>query len=347
MLNRWSVVVAAVALVGLLAGGLLWWRLAESTEFERAVGVAPSGADRLSWTDWRAVRSELGADLSASSSSEQLDRFLDEGFDADLTSTSALLESATLLHERFGFSPASVDWELLTQSADGALVTLQLPESADFDELGDGLEQLGYTRPDDEDGVWRGGSSLLPRIGPELTPELQYVALDPDERLVRTSDTEAYLVAALEDTGEPDDAVGEVVEASGEPLSAAVYAGPQACRELAMSSADPADQDVADELLEDAGEVNPLTAFAMSAQPDGGVRVVMGFDGDDQARTNADTRAVLARGPAPGQGGEFPDRFRVGQVTAQGDLVTMELEPVDGQFVLSDLSSGPVLFATC
>ena len=134
---------------------------------------------------------------------------------------------------------------------------------------------------------------------------------------MRTSDTADYLATALEDTGEQDEAVDQVVEASGEPLSAAVYAGPQACRELAMSSADPADQTLADQLVEDAGEVNPLTAFAMSAQP-GGVRVVLAFEDDDQARTNADSRAVLARGPAPGQGGEFADRFRVGQVTAQG-----------------------------
>ena len=346
MLNRWSVVVVAVTLVGLLAGGVLWWKIADTTEFEQAVGLAPSGADRLAWTDWRAVRSELGADLSASSSSDQVDEFLAEGFDADLTSTSALLASAPVLHERFGFSPASVEWELFSQSAEGALVTLRLPESTDFDDLADGLEELGYTRPDDEDGVWRGGSDLLAGIGPDLTPELQHIALDSEERLVRTSDTADYLATALEDTGEQDEAVDQVVEASGEPLSAAVYAGPQACRELAMSSADPADQNLADQLVEDAGEVNPLTAFAMSAQP-GGVRVVLAFEDDDQARTNADSRAVLARGPAPGQGGEFADRFRVGQVTAQGDLVTMELEPVEGQFVLSDLSSGPVLFATC
>ena len=50
----------------------------------------------------------------------------------------------------------------------------------------------------------------------------------------------------------------------------------------------------------------------MSAQPGGDVRVVLAFEDDDQARTNADSRAVLARGPAPGQGGDFADRFRVG-----------------------------------
>ena len=34
-------------------------------------------------------------------------------------------------------------------------------------------------------------------------------------------------------------------------------------------------------------------------------------------------------------------------MTAEGLVVTMELEPVAGNYVLSDLSNGPLLFATC
>ena len=85
----------------------------------------------------------------------------------------------------------------------------------------------------------------------------------------------------------------------------------------------------------------------MSEQPDGDVRVVLSFESDDQARTNADTRRILAAGPAPGQGGEFTDRFGVVEVSAEGRVVTMELRPGEGEYVVSDLSTGPVLFATC
>ena len=79
----------------------------------------------------------------------------------------------------------------------------------------------------------------------------------------------------------------------------------------------------------------------------GDAEVVLGFENDDQARTNADTRATLAAGPAPGQGGDFADRFRLGAVTAEGSLVRMVLHPKEGQYVISDLSNGPLLFATC
>jgi hypothetical protein len=85
----------------------------------------------------------------------------------------------------------------------------------------------------------------------------------------------------------------------------------------------------------------------MSYEPDGSVRVAFEFADDDAARTNADTRATLVRGPAPGQGGNFGDRFRVTSVTARGSLVVMQLAPRPDASVLSDLSTGPVLFATC
>jgi hypothetical protein len=132
-----------------------------------------------------------------------------------------------------------------------------------------------------------------------------------------------------------------------EPLAAAVYDGDVACSSLAMGSADAADQDEAAGLIEAAGEVNPMTGFAMAVEPGLGVRVAMSFENEDQARANADSRAALASGPAPGQGGDFSDRFRLGTVSAEGSVLTMELEPEDGEYILSDLTSGPVLFATC
>jgi hypothetical protein len=347
VLKRWRIATAVVAGLAVVVVGFVWWQQTHTTDLEKAVHLAPSGSQRLLWTDWSAIRAELDADLSSSSSAGQLSAFLDRGYDADLTSTSALLESATLLHERFGFSPADIDWELFAQSESGAVITLHLPDSVDVDEIGDSLEELGYTRPDDEDGVWEGGASLLPEIGSGLTPELQYLALDSDDHLVRASDNATFLEQTVDGEGDQDEGVDGVVDASGEPLSASIYTGDRACRALAMSGADAGDQQQAEELVGRAGKVNPVTGFAMSAQPGGDIRVVMSFENGDQARTNADTRAILASGPAPGQGGDFSDRFRLGKVSAAGNLVTMELRPREGEFVMSDLSTGPVLFATC
>jgi len=343
------VVTALVVVAALVIGGLLWWQSQPSSELERAVALAPVEAERVTFTDWSGIREELGADLNPDSSADRVLDFLNEGYEADLTSTSALLASTEGLQDNFGFSPASLEWELFSQSASGAVVIMSLPESTDLDALADRFEDLGYTRPAEADGVWVGGPALLPSIAPDLTPELQHLAIDADERLVLASDTQGYLAQVTGELGEGDGPteLGDVVETSGEPLSSVVYSGAYVCSELAMSAADENDQAQGQALLDEAGEVNPITGFAMSVQPDGGVRVVMSFENDDQAQANADSRATLARGPAPGQGGDFGDRFTVDEVTAEGSVVTMELDPLKGQYVLSDLTSGPVLFATC
>lgn len=330
----------------------MWWRHhGDRTSFAWAVDHAPAGVQRLSWTDWAAVRAHEGGDhLSATSSTADLRRFLDRAYDSDLSSASGLVTSAPVLQARFGFSPASADWELLGQSDQGTVEMLRLTSSVDLGDVADRLGELGYQEPSDPDGVWRGGPDVLARISPSLSPELQYVVLDTHDSLVLTSDSAAYLqVAADAVRGKGATATGldAVVDDAGEPLAAEVYAGDYACSALAMAHAGRSDRAQARELVAAAGQVDPYTAFAMSDEPGGQVRVGFEFDDGDVARTNADTRATLARGPAPGQGGTFGDRYRVASVTARGSLVVMLLDPRPDASVLSDLSTGPVLFATC
>jgi hypothetical protein len=354
--KRLTTVVIVVVVVAVLAGaavvGLRWWRESQPTELGRAMAMAPADAQRLSWTDWAGVRKELDVSLSADASSSDVTELVDEGFEADLTSTSALVESAPVMHVQLGFSPATVDWELFTQSETAAAVTLGLPDSADFDRIADHLGRLGYVEPSSKTGIWEASPDVLAEIG-AVTPELSFIALDADDSAIVASDTiegaQDAVDAATEDE-EPAGGLGEVVDSlaeEGEPLSAAFYTGDQVCAALSMGQADSTDQDQAAELLAAAGEINPLTGFAMTREPGGDVRVAMAFETEEQARTNADTRAILAAGPAPGQGGDFADRFTLGDVIAEGLVVTMELTPTEGTYVLSDLSNGPLLFATC
>ncbi len=346
--------VGAVVLVLILAlvvatGGYLWWHGGDRTAFASAVERAPAGTQRLSWTDWAGVRAHEHADLSSRSSTGDLRRFLDRAYDDDLSSTSALVTSAPVLQQRFGFSPATADWELYSQSDQGAVVMLHVP-SADLVTIAERLAALGYRKPAASGGVWEGGDDLVAGISAGLTPELGYVAIDSEDSLVLASDSAAYLAVAVRAaTGDGGrvSGLGGVVDDAGRPLSSAVYSGDYACGALAMAHADGGDQAVATRLVAAAGEVSPYRAFAMSDEPDGSVRVAFQFQDDATARANADTRARLAAGPAPGQGGTFRDRFTVDDVSAHGSMVVMRLSPRSDASVLSDLSTGPVLFATC
>ncbi|KRF35009.1 hypothetical protein [Nocardioides sp. Soil805] len=349
--GRAALAVLLVVALGVVAvGGLLWWRGGDESRLAHAVHLAPAGTERASWTDWSAVRREVGADLGDTPDGEAVAAFLDEAFTSDLTSTSALVGSSRTLQDEFGFSPATLEWELFVQSSDGAVDILGMRDEDAVDALAGRLRDLGFEEPEDDDGVWGGGQDLLPRIGPDLTPELQYVALLADEGLVLTSDQVAPLEAAVEAArGDADtlSSVDDVVAASGEPLAASVFTGGYACRNLAMAAADADDQEVADALVERAGEVHPMTGFAMGLRAGGDLRVAMSFEDDDVARADAQSRATLASGPAPGQGGDFADRFTLEEAASTGRVVTLDLVPEPGQYVLSDLSSGPVLFATC
>ncbi|MEN8706452.1 MAG: hypothetical protein ABF306_09985 [Nocardioides marinisabuli] len=356
-----GVVTLTLLLIAALGVGVRWWR-GPGSDLERAVALAPAETQRWTWTDWAGVRERLQVE---GTDDDAVRRLLDESFDADLTSASGLVESAPLLARSFGWSPASIDWELLAQSPDGALEVVGLGEDADTGELGDRLESLGYTRPGSPEGIWEGGEEVLARLnaanGAAGTPTLQFMAFDEDRSLVLTSDQRSYLERALEeaaDDHEPDAAgVTDVLDTlPAQPLSAVVLTGEQACGALSMGQAGESDQAAADELLAQAGPVNPLTGFVLALLPpgdDGGaqapldLRVGLGFESEEQARTNADTRAALAAGPAPGQGGAFSDRFSVDEVTADGTTVTLDLTPAPGAYPLSDLSDGPVLFATC
>ena len=131
--------------------------------------------------------------------------FLDDGYDADLTSTSALLASAEVLQRGYGFSPATVDGSCSASPTEGAVVILHLPDGTDFDPLGDRPRGLGYTRPTDETGCGTGGADRSAAIGADLTPELQYLALDADDGLVLASDTAGF----------PDRPSGDVRTATG------------------------------------------------------------------------------------------------------------------------------------
>lgn len=316
------------------------------TRLARAVAMAPVSTQRYSWTDWAAVRADVGPDVPADATAGDLRRFLDDAYSADLTSTSAIVSAAPELQAELGLSPATVSWELFSQGEEGALLLLGVPDGFDPGELESRLEGLGYDPPAGDDTIWTGDLAQLTPRG--VTPEFSYVSIDADAGVVAASDSADYLLDRDDSArGDTDDGVADAVAAMGEPLAASVLTGDNACADLAMTQADGPDRVRAEQLIDEAGEVGPYRGFAIGLLPDGELRVALGFETEDQARSNADSRARLLAGPAPGQGGSFSDRFSVDRVEADGTVVTMRLDPVEGTFPLSDLSTGPVLFATC
>ena len=347
---RRAVIALAAALVVVAAGLVTWRLLSPEPELAGALSLVPAGTSRASWTDWEGVRRELDATVDADSPAEDVDAFMAEAFSADLSAMSALGSSAATMQEELGLSPATLRWELLAQSGDGAVEVLGVAEDLSYDELAQRLASLGWAEPEDEDGVWVGGADVLTGVGSDLTPELQHFVLLPERHLVLTSDQAPYLEQVMEVVDGDADAADELADLAvglGEPLAAAVYDGGHACERLAMAQADDDARAEADQLVAAAGGVHPLTGFAMGVLAGGDLRALLQVEDADDAPGDADARARLAAGPAPGQGGDFGDRFSVEAAGSQGREITLDLRPREGAYVLSDLTSGPVLFATC
>lgn len=353
-MHRRRVVLGAALALLLVAAGLVAWRLLDRpSDYERAIGYLPPDTLRATYTDWEEVRSAArGGSLDAGSSVGQVQDFLGRAFDKDLTSTSALAESTFALGRQFGFSPLDASWEALGQSRSGQVVVLQLPDDVDMDGIEQRLRRLGYDEPADglgEGGTWEGSADLVATIDPGLTPVQQNVAVLPSERLVLMSDSPAPVsttASVIRGSSSGLDA-SALTAAAGTPVTATLWASDFACEDLSMASADEEDQRVAASLVEKAGGVSPLTGLVMAQQPDRSITVGLLFETAEQASDNLQARVDLAAGEAPGQGGTFPERFRVTSGEASDETVVLRLEPTDAAFVFSDIATGPVLFATC
>lgn len=347
---------AAVAVVLVLAVlvGLRWWGGSRGSDLSDAVDAVPKGTQRLAFTDWAAVRERLGIEADDDPSAADVEKLADRGYDLDLSAVSSIDESTAALQKAFGFSPMTMDWEAYAQAEEGATMVARMPGGFDFDTVRDRLEELGFTAPEKDDGVWLGGIDLVSAIDPTITPELQYVALIEDRHLIVTSDTESYAAQAAKVARGDGDALGDVDSArdlagkAGEPAAAMLWPRDFACSDLAMSQADPDTQAQAEELVAAAGGVSPLSGMAMTLDADRTLSAIELFDSGAQAKDNLKARATLAVGEAAGRGGSFSDDLTLTTSRTDGAAVVLRWKPKqqDG-FVLSALDSGPVLFATC
>ncbi len=325
----------------------------DRTPLERAVAVAPP-ASRVSFTDWASVRAAVDADLGDTPDREAVEEMVAAAYDRDLAAVSAVDEAAGAMQQLFGFGPGTAQWEVYAQSGDGAALVLRPPDGTDYGVLGDNLRSAGFSAPDDDGGVWRGGIDLVADLDPTLTPVVQYVALLPDEGLVVASDDAAYAErAAAVASGEEDpvgdtEGVADLAARMEGALATVMWVGDFACADLAMSRADDEDRAAAEARVAELGGVSPLSGFALGLVEGGGLRVVAHLADDDQAERDLEARAELAVGEAYGRGGSFSDDLELVRSRTVGPDVVLDLEPTrDDGFPLSSLYDGPLVLAAC
>lgn len=355
MQRRVVVLVAFVVLALVLAGLVAWRVLGARTDYAVAVEALPQSTLRASYTDWESVRLAVGdAAPGPAASRREAAAFVDRAYEGDLSGTSAIVGSTYPLQEEFGFSPLDIKWEVYGQSTEGAVDVVRLQDTSDMLGIERRLRTLGYDEPSGgagRGGTWAGSADLVATIDGDLSPVQQNVVVLAEERLVLMSDSASYASTTAEVVSgdvpslSSVSGVEDLVSVSDEPVNAILWAKDFACEDLGMADADPNDQERADQLTTDA--LSPLAGLVMAREQDRSVRVRMRFESSDQASANLQPRVDLASGEAVGQGGTFPDRFSISSAEADGSAVTMVLQPKRRVSLLSEISQGPILFATC
>jgi hypothetical protein len=325
--------------------------------YEQAIQWLPQSSLRVSFTDWSKVRTIAGGTaLGARSAKGQVTGFLNRAYDQDLTTASALSDSTYTLIHKFGFSPLDAQWEIYGQSRQGSVDVLQLDDSVNLAPVERDLRRLGYRPPaggPGTGGTWVGSPDLIAGIDTALTPVEQNVTVLPDQHVVLMSDSPSYAeTSANVITGDAPsvadvDGVSDLVGASEDPVNSVLWARDFACADLSMGDAGAEDQRVGDQLVRRAGGITPLTGLMMAQQANRDLVVGMRFESSDEASANLQPRVDLASGAAPGQGGTFRERFSITKAQADGQDVVMRFRPRNRESLLSDISTGPVLFATC
>lgn len=355
-MGRSMTIIAACVIVLLVVAAVVVWQQTHGSKsrIESALDTMPDDTQIASFTDWRAARDDLGAALSTESSLREKSQFFDAAYTKDYTAVSLLATFDGAMSGAYGWSVLDAEWEMYGQGRRGAVEVLRMPDDFDFGAAGEALTALSYPAPDAQ-GVRAGGPDLVAMIEPGLTPQLGYLALLPEERLIVTSDSADYTtrtIAIVEgDEGSLYDAdpVASMAAALGEsPVATVVTVGDRACITSGFARAASSDRQLARQRIDEVGGVNPLTVLALSTDTRGRLSVVMGLESSDAADADVVARQKLARGEAPDQGGTFDERFEVTKAEVADAGIVLELTPAtDDAQLLSDLDRGGLLFAAC
>ncbi|MRJ75193.1 hypothetical protein GEV29_01445 [Aeromicrobium sp. SMF47] len=315
-----------------------------------ALDVLPSATVVAGFTDWSAIRRDLG--LGDASTAAARSRLGDDAALRDLSTRSVLAESVEPMHASYGWSVADLEWESYGQAAGGAAMVARTSSRISFADVEKRLRALGYTR---DGAVWTLGDEGRVRVGPALASALGTVALLPGRRLVVATSSAAYapVVLATIRGDEPSllarRPVADIAGQLSGSASALVQAQREACRSTAVGEGDP---DVAAQADAAVARTGGLAAprYAGRGLVDGPrrqhIRFAWAYASPRVAADQLETRTSLATGPFIGRSGRVEDSLDLVSATVRGSAAALrfDLDPDRGAYMSGE---GPLLFAAC
>jgi len=315
-----------------------------------ALDSLPRGTVVAGFTDWAAIRDDLG--LGAASSAAGRAALADDASLRDLTTRSVLGGVISDMHTAYGWSAADLEWESYGQAPAGAAMVARFSGSVSIGDVEDRLDTLGYTR---SGGVWTLGADAAAGVGPQLAATLGNLAFDARRHLVVAADRPAYVPEVLAAIRGDDPSalsvrpLADVAAALAGSDTAVVQSGAFACRATSIAALGADVQAQAEAAVARAGELaTPM--FTGRGLVDGTrsqtIRFAAAFGSPAQAAEQSRVRAALSTGPFIGRSGRVEDSLDLRDATASGSVTTLRfaLDPDAGAYMSGE---GPALFAGC
>lgn len=314
-----------------------------------SLDVLPAETLVAGFTDWSAIRDELGVDRGSSRAARDA---LAGASLRDLTTRSVLGGVIGPMHAAYGWSAADLEWESYGQSRGGAAMVGRLSGSVSIDEIEQRLGEIGYRR---DGSGWTLDEQGRTAVGAELASTLGHLAFVPRERLVVASDRPGHLAAVLATIRGRRDSVlsvrpaADVASALAGSTTAVVQAGAFGCRATSLDGLGRAVQAQAAAAIARTGRLTrPGFTGRGLTEGSSGARIsfVAAFDSPAQAAEQLQVRSALAQGPFIGRSGRIEDTLELTDASTTGAVtrLTFTTDPSRSAYMSGE---GPLLFASC
>lgn len=354
------IVVGVLVLIGAAVGGARWWNDTHPTGIEGAIAALPASATTMQFTDWSQVRIQLR--VLQGQEVKSMGNWLDTStYDPNSPSAVALStlsatsiinnpDDAANMQKQFGVSPANLQWEAYGSLPNGGVEVLSTNATVDLAAVRAKLAKAGYVQA--ESGMWSlaDGSALL--------PDFTNIALFPDQHLMLASASSAALTATMQSVEGKTahlnsvTSLGNLVGNLGQPIAADVWVRDSVCGDTKISYSaqgypDPSVQQQISTAINQAGGLTPLNGFALTLNTDSTVTAAAQFDSNAAAQRDLKPRTALASGPTYVSSDNYAQEFSILSADTKNATILLNLQPVEGDAILSQLVQGAIIFASC
>lgn len=357
------IVAAVVIVVGSAVVGARWWNDTHPAGIDGAIAVLPASTQNVLFTDWSQVRIQLrvmqGQEVSGLGTWLNSATYSPDSTSADLLSslTSISLvadpDAALQMQKSLGVSPANLQWEAVGKLPNGSVEVLNPNATVNLASVRSTMLKAGYSPTKTNANILAAPAAISAAL-----PNFSYVVLFPDQHLMVAGANPGVLAGTTQVVAGKARSLNSVTTLTdmtktlSQPVAADVWVGDYVCGAdpISYSAQSYPDATVEQQMstaISQVGGLTPLVGFALTMNSDNTVTAAAQFTSDAEAQRDLKPRATLAAGPTYVSADNYSQEFSIASAQTKNSTILLNLQPVPGDAVLSQLVQGAIIFASC